>query len=76
MHRVPIPEEERPDSESFTPMHPDCLSGPEVQRKLAAVRERARAAAEAVTRLREESPGSVRSTVPFPRSQYSGVRLQ
>ena len=37
--RVPIPEDERPDSESFTPMHPDCLSGPEVQRKLAAVRD-------------------------------------
>ena len=55
-HRVPIPEEERPDPEAFTPVHPDCLSGPEVQRKLAALRQRAGAAAEAVRRLRQESP--------------------
>ena len=54
--RVPIPEEERPDPEAFTPVHPDCLSGPEVQRKLAALRQRAGAAAEAVRRLRQESP--------------------
>ncbi len=40
MHRVPIPEDERPDSEAFTPLHPDCLSAPEVERKLAGVRER------------------------------------
>ena len=50
---MPIPEDERPDPEAFTPMHPDCLSGPEVQRKLAAVRERTRAAGAAVVRLRQ-----------------------
>ena len=53
---MPIPEDERPDSEAFTPLHPDCLSGPEVQRKLAAVKERAVAVVAAVRRTREESP--------------------
>jgi hypothetical protein len=55
--RVPLPEDERPDSEAFTPMHPDCLSAPELERNLAVIRERAAIAVEAVREMRSDSPG-------------------
>ena len=53
---MPIPEDQRPDSESFTPLHPECLSAPEVERKLAGLRERAHAALAAVASARTERP--------------------
>lgn len=31
--RVEVPESERPDPEDFTPMHPDCLTAPEMKEK-------------------------------------------
>ena len=36
--RVEPPEDEKPDEEVFTPVNPDCLSAPELERKVKEMR--------------------------------------
>jgi hypothetical protein len=55
--RVEEPESEKPDTEDFTPMHPECLSAPEINQRWAQFQEHVKSQLTTLKQMRQERPG-------------------